>query len=268
MRVHGTFHLMLALLLAFAALGVSAPLRGSALSTDQSDLWWNPEESGWGIQFAHTGNAIFATMYVYGPAGQPTWYIATLEPQPTADTWSGNLIATTGPWFGAVPFDSTLVTERLVGMMTWNARSVESGLLTYSIDGLPVSKAIYRQPLWQDTFASEFPGIVEMTICGVTGETGGVSVWIKAIQGEGKLTVTAPFWAPDQRELTECTFVGDYSQLGHFGRSRGSFTCKDGSHGEHLFTEVTVRKLGWMRLWSALLTAHYSSGCTQTAILR
>ena len=106
-----------------------------------------------------------------------------------------------------------------------------------------------------------------MTICGVTGETWGVSVWIKAIQEEDKLTVTAPIGALDKKGLTVCTFAGDYAQLGHLGRSRGSFTCEDGSQGEHAFTEVTVRKLGWMRLWSALLTARYSSGCTLNAVL-
>jgi hypothetical protein len=259
---------MFALLLTLAAVGGSAPLRGAAFSTDQSDLWWNPDESGWGIQYVHTGNAIFATMLVYGPTDQPTWYIATLEPQPSSDTWSGALLATSGPWFGTVPFDSALVKERTAGTMTWSALSTESGLLTYSIDGVAVSKTIYRQPLWRDTFAGEFPGIIEMTICGVTGQWWGVPVLIKAIQEEGKLTVTAPIGALDKMGLTVCTFAGDYTQLGHLGRSRGSFTCDDGSQGEHTFTEVTVRKLGWMPLWSALLTARYSSGCTMTAILR
>ena len=255
MRVDRTIHWMFALLLTLAAAGGSAPLRGAATSVDQSDLWWNPDESGWGIQYAHTGNAIFATMHVYGPTNQPTWYIATLEPQPSPDTWSGPLFATSGPWFGTVPFDSASVRERTAGTMTWSALSADSGVLTYSIDGVAVRKTIYRQPLWQDTFAEEFPGIIDMTICGVPNLRWHVPVLIKAIQGEGKLTVTAPIGALDQKGLTVCTFAGDYTQLGHLGRSRGSFTCDDGSQGEHTFTEVTVRKLGWMPLWSALLTA-------------
>ena len=97
MRVDRTIHLMFALLLTLAAVGGSAPLRGAAFSIDQSDLWWNPDESGWGIQYAHTGNAIFATMYVYGPTNQPTWYVATLEPQPSSDTWSGPLVCDKRP---------------------------------------------------------------------------------------------------------------------------------------------------------------------------
>ena len=129
MRVDRTIHLMFALLLTLAAVGGSAPLRGAASSIDQSDLWWNPDESGWGIQYAHTGNAIFATMYVHGPTNQPTWYVATLEPQPSSDTWSGPLFATSGPWFGTVPFDSALVRERTAGTMAWSALSAESGVL-------------------------------------------------------------------------------------------------------------------------------------------
>jgi hypothetical protein len=37
----------------------------TAYSTDQSDLWWNPNESGWGMQVVQTGSVIFVTMFVY-----------------------------------------------------------------------------------------------------------------------------------------------------------------------------------------------------------
>ena len=37
-------------------------------------LWWNPLESGWGINFAHQGDIIFATWFTYGADNQPQWY--------------------------------------------------------------------------------------------------------------------------------------------------------------------------------------------------
>ena len=35
-------------------------------------LWWNPDQSGWGINFAHQGDIIFATWFTYDAAGKPS----------------------------------------------------------------------------------------------------------------------------------------------------------------------------------------------------
>ena len=35
------------------------------------DLWWNPAESGWGINLAHQGDTIVATWSTYGADGKP-----------------------------------------------------------------------------------------------------------------------------------------------------------------------------------------------------
>jgi hypothetical protein len=79
----------------------------ASYSTDQSDLWWvDPpgSENGWGIQFVQRGSTIFATIFIYGPTGAPTWYVATMGPTPPGSfVWSGDLFTRTGPWFGAVP---------------------------------------------------------------------------------------------------------------------------------------------------------------------
>ncbi len=42
-------------------------------------LWWNPLESGWGINFAHQGDIIFATWFTYDAGGKPWWLIAELH---------------------------------------------------------------------------------------------------------------------------------------------------------------------------------------------
>src|ERR1043166_810025 len=61
------------------ALSLVRPTWATSFSNDQSDLWWNPDESGWGIQFVQRGSTIFATMFVYDANGNPTWYTATME---------------------------------------------------------------------------------------------------------------------------------------------------------------------------------------------
>jgi hypothetical protein len=56
---------------------------------DYSDLWWNSQESGWGMNIVQQGSIVFVTLFVYGPDGKPTWYVAP-DAQPLAGDSSGN----------------------------------------------------------------------------------------------------------------------------------------------------------------------------------
>ena len=57
--------------LLIAACCLSSSAQSTSFSTDQSDLWWNAAESGWGIQFVQRGAVIFATMFVYDQTNIP-----------------------------------------------------------------------------------------------------------------------------------------------------------------------------------------------------
>jgi len=212
---------------------------------------------------------VVATMYSYGPSGQPVWYIAALEAQPTPSTWSGDLYTGTGPWFGTAPFDPSSVSARKVGTMTWTARSVESGTLAYEVDGVAVAKTIHRQTLRHDDYAGSLTGAVYFTRgCGpLVFEFAHTPIFVT--HDADRLVVKAAFdpgWNASGI-YNYCTFTGGYAQFGHFGRSEGTFACEDGSHGTHRFTDMTVQTVGWTRLWSALLNATDSSGCTTSGHL-
>src|ERR1700694_4114464 len=90
---------LLVIALAAAMCFATAPANASSYSTDNSDLWGNEAESGWGIQFVQRAEILFATLYVYNPSGAPVWYVAVLQPS-NGTTWMGDLIPTSGPWFG------------------------------------------------------------------------------------------------------------------------------------------------------------------------
>jgi hypothetical protein len=38
---------------------------------DVGDIWWNPNESGWGLQLSQSNTTLFATLYVYDDATFP-----------------------------------------------------------------------------------------------------------------------------------------------------------------------------------------------------
>jgi len=110
-------------------------------------LWWNSpaeSESGWGINFAHQGEVIFATWYTYDLAGDAWWL--TMSAFQTADNvFSGTLYETTGPAFNAVPFNPNLVTRTPVGTGTLTFTDANNGSLAYTVKGIAQTKAIARQ---------------------------------------------------------------------------------------------------------------------------
>lgn len=67
-----------------------------AVNTNYTDLWWNPDESGWGINLAHQGDTIFAAWFTYAENGAPLFLVATLV-KTDPGTYAGDLLRATGP---------------------------------------------------------------------------------------------------------------------------------------------------------------------------
>ena len=82
-----------------------------ATSTNYTDLWWNPSESGWGINLAHQGDTIFAAWYTYAVEGTPLFLVATLNKTAPAE-YAGDLYRATGP-AGATMHASAVGTANL-----------------------------------------------------------------------------------------------------------------------------------------------------------
>ncbi len=73
-------------------------------ATNYQDLWWAPSESGWGVDFAHQGNQLFATWYTYdaksaGAGNPPMWLSALMQRQGMSNVFTGPLNRTSGPRF-------------------------------------------------------------------------------------------------------------------------------------------------------------------------
>jgi lysyl endopeptidase len=125
-----------------------APYLGSSSSTavDYTDLWWNPNESGWGLNLTqHPSRAIFGVWYTYELDGSRTWYVMPGGNWTSSNTYSGALYTTAGPAFTA-PFNPSQVETRQVGSATLTFHDANSGVFDYSIDGVAGSKSITRQP--------------------------------------------------------------------------------------------------------------------------
>ena len=112
---------------------------------DYTDLWWNPDESGWGLAVTQQYNIMFLAWYVYDGAGKPTWFVVPNCAVNTGQTGCvGDVFRTTGPPFGST-FNPTQVTVYPAGKMFLNFTDPNHGDLSYNNDTLFVTKKITRQ---------------------------------------------------------------------------------------------------------------------------
>ena len=126
-----------------------------SFNSNYQDLWWNPNESGWGINLTHQSDIIFGTLFTYDAAGKGMWLILSRGDRITGtQNFTGLLYRTTGPNFDAVPFTAigpTNLTQ--VGNMRLEFTDGNSARLIYDINGVSVTKSIQRQTF--DTFRSD-----------------------------------------------------------------------------------------------------------------
>jgi hypothetical protein len=225
-------------LLAVASLLVS-PAYATSFSTDQSDLYYIAAESGWGIQLVQRGSVIFATLFVYDPVN-PTWYTATMD-FTSKLTCTGVLYATTGTDF-RMPWNPADLTITPVGTMTWQAPFVDSGTLTYVVNGVTVVKNVVRQTLVLDDYSGHYAGYAHREFTGCLNN--GVSEVPRTTditQNGTAITIVETFPISG----TSCTFTGTVSEFGQMGDFQGSFACSDGSTGTSEWFEVQVTASGF-----------------------
>jgi hypothetical protein len=122
-------------------------LAGLATAHNYQDLWWKSpagSEAGWGINFTHQGDTIFATWFTYDASGKPRW-LAVSANRTAPGVYSGDLFTTTGPPLSAVPFNPGAVVETTVGTATLTFADGNSATFAYSVNGVSQTKPITRQ---------------------------------------------------------------------------------------------------------------------------
>jgi hypothetical protein len=121
----------------------NGPTSTPAPEVNYQGMWWNPLESGWGIDLAHQGNVIFATWFTHDANGN-AWYLTMTAFQTGPRTFTGTLYRTTGPPLDAA-FDSAQVQRTEVGSGTLSFSDADHGTLSYTVNGISQVKPITRQ---------------------------------------------------------------------------------------------------------------------------
>ena len=144
---------------------------------DLTDLWWNPDESGWGLAVTHHGDNIFAVWYTYAEDGRPLWVVLPGGTFTAARTFTGKLYTTTGsPYSAQFSVAGTHVEE--IGSATLDFTGNE-GLFTSTVRGFTQAKRIVRQAFGNVGSTNKRP-TVQLTLSGASNAVAPASITLKA----------------------------------------------------------------------------------------
>jgi hypothetical protein len=109
-----------------------------------SGLWWNPQESGWGIHLTQRRDIVFAALFGYGSNGEPRWWTAS-DCRMVGTACQGAVYETRGPRYFGATFDPSAVTRTRVGELSITFTGAHTATLSYTINGRSHTVAIQRQ---------------------------------------------------------------------------------------------------------------------------
>jgi hypothetical protein len=211
------------------------------LGTLFTGLWSVVGEAGSGATMTHEEPVIFLTFYIYRADRSSYWLTATLTRAPDVNgsyNYTGDLYETSGPPFGG-PFDPKTVTYRKVGPVSLLSRDGYTATLTYTIDGVFISKNYSRFTLNNIDFAGAyFATLLYQPSCASTTSQARVGP-TTVTQSANALTIVV------QGSSATCTLSGDYVQSGSLGGSTGTFSCTDGTSGPMVIAGMQWTEIGF-----------------------
>lgn len=208
------------------SLACTLPAHASTFSTDYTDLWYIPSESGWGLNLIQQNNVLFGTLFVYGSDQTPRWYVASDLEGSSSTSFSGTLYRTTGPYFG-VPWTGTSPATA-VGSMSLVFTAPNAATLTYTVDGVTVTKSVQRQTWRAENLSGKYLGglVATGTSCTSGSNTDLLMLGTLTVTQSGTNSTTmVENFNTSAGAAAQCTFTGNYAQAGRQGTFSGSWTC-------------------------------------------
>ena len=128
--------------------GLSGTVPAATAAASYQGLWLKSpldSESGWGINFTHQGNILFATWFTYDADGSGMWLVMSGGTLTAPGKFEGELHRTTGPGFNAEPFTAITGTNYTkVGNLSVTFSDANTGSMTYTVNGVTQTKPITR----------------------------------------------------------------------------------------------------------------------------
>ena len=124
---------------------------GPPVAANYQGLWYAApagSEAGWGINFTHQGDSIFASWFTFDLTGKGVWLVMTATKTGNT-TYAGTLFQLTGPAFDAVPFPALGspggATGIAVGSGTLSFTDASNASFADTVNGISQTKMVTRQ---------------------------------------------------------------------------------------------------------------------------
>ena len=227
---------------ALFALSFATAAAATTVSTDYTDMWWNPEESGWGVNVVQQRDTLFVTLFVYDAQTNPAWYVGPAAAFQGAGRFTGPLYATKGPWFAGGRFDSAQVTTNAIGDVTFEFTDHNHATLTYRVGGYVVTRVVTRQAWRMDNYAGLYKGARQGRWTGcdplLNGRVDSYAELGISQQGDD-------IQVRDAGTRYTCNFTGKLKPAGKFNEIEGVGVCDDNVGRYFKATEVQVSQTGF-----------------------
>jgi len=198
-----------------------------AQALEYTDVYYNPDESGWGVFLVQSDTTQFLAFFIYGPDGKPTWYVAIIANDGTGN-YTGSLYATTGTYFAA-PWQGDVVST--VGTASFTPIDSYHATLTYTVNGVgTVTKTVQRQTLTPYVLAGNYSGSMAGLISACNDPTQNDpsfrARYALAVTQVGDTSATLTFTFVDQSHNgIVCTLSGPLTHLGRLYQLAGQVAC-------------------------------------------
>lgn len=200
-----------------------------ALASFWSDLWYVPNEPGWGVNIVQQSGTLFATIFVYEDDGSPTWYVAS-EMDYNGTSYSGDLYQTKGYFFGGM-FDPNAIGVTKVGTATFTPVLEATANFSYSVNGLSIKRQLKRQTFKIPNFSGTYLGAaktagIKNCVGGFSASTGFGFVAMKITESGSSVQILL---AGENSQT--CTYQGTKTQFGKLFDITGNMSCSNGASG-------------------------------------
>jgi hypothetical protein len=147
------------------------------------------------------------------------------------------------------------VTFRQVGAVSVAAGQVDTAAISYSVDGVSVTKTITRQTWRNENVDGIYVGAVTGTYSGCGASRNGyfeAPIVLTVGHGGG-----STFSMREEGSDYSCNYTGQYRQAGRMGFVQGTATCSDGQNQSFATSEVQ----GGLQGLSMRLVSQFANNC-------
>jgi hypothetical protein len=201
-----------------------------AQALEYTDVYFDPNESGWGVFLVQSDTTQFLAFFIYGPDGKPTWYVAIIANDGTGN-YTGGLYATTGTYF-LNPWQGDNATQ--AGTASFKPIDRYHATLTYTVDGVgTVTKTVQRQTLAPYVMGGNYSGSMAGSVSGCTDPAQnevpfrGRYVLDVTQSGDASASLTFTFVDTNHNGFV-CTVSGPLAHFGRIYQLNGQLVCVGG----------------------------------------